>query len=133
MLCRLKKDSISSEDAPKWSSSATSRLTSPDFPVSTIQGTPGRSLGHGGSKACMASAYAGGDVAKQASSRGMPIVFFIVASLGRCVSSLTGARKIGRAHVCTPVTNAQLVCRLLLEKKKTQTKQNTNITVATQK
>src|SRR3546814_9188366 len=26
--------------------------------------------------------------------------------------------KIGRAHVCTPVTNAQLVCRLLLEKKK---------------
>src|SRR3546814_4232797 len=28
--------------------------------------------------------------------------------------------KIGRAHVCTPVTNAHLVCRLLLEKKKTQ-------------
>src|SRR3546814_8557025 len=26
--------------------------------------------------------------------------------------------KIGRAHVCTPVTNAPLVCRLLLEKKK---------------
>src|SRR3546814_9830008 len=26
--------------------------------------------------------------------------------------------EIGRAHVCTPVTNAQLVCRLLLEKKK---------------
>src|SRR3546814_6602750 len=25
--------------------------------------------------------------------------------------------KIGRAHVCTPVTNAQLVCRNLLEKK----------------
>src|SRR3546814_5874830 len=25
--------------------------------------------------------------------------------------------QIGRAHVCTPVTNAQLVCRLLLEKK----------------
>src|SRR3546814_2350815 len=25
----------------------------------------------------------------------------------------------GRAHVCTPATNAQLVCRLLLEKKKT--------------
>src|SRR3546814_4124562 len=24
-------------------------------------------------------------------------------------------RKIGRAHVCTPVPNAQLVCRLLLE------------------
>src|SRR3546814_8119607 len=29
-------------------------------------------------------------------------------------------RKIGRAHVWTPVTNAHLVCRLLLEKKKTK-------------
>src|SRR3546814_3317279 len=28
------------------------------------------------------------------------------------------ALEIGRAHVCTPVTNAQLVCRLQLEKKK---------------
>src|SRR3546814_2268961 len=28
---------------------------------------------------------------------------------------------IGRAHVCTPVTNAHLVCRFLLGKKKTQT------------
>src|SRR3546814_10105410 len=27
-------------------------------------------------------------------------------------------RKIGREHVCTPVTNAHLVCSLLLEKKK---------------
>src|SRR3546814_12826760 len=27
------------------------------------------------------------------------------------------APQIGRAHVCTPVTNAHLVCRLLLEKK----------------
>src|SRR3546814_6980827 len=26
--------------------------------------------------------------------------------------------EIGRAHVCTPVTNAHLVCRLLLEKNK---------------
>src|SRR3546814_10908190 len=26
-------------------------------------------------------------------------------------------REIGRAHVCTPVTNAHLVCLLLLEKK----------------
>src|SRR3546814_10690655 len=25
-------------------------------------------------------------------------------------------REIGRAHVCTPVTNAHLVCRLLLDK-----------------
>src|SRR3546814_4896053 len=27
--------------------------------------------------------------------------------------------EIGRAHVCTPVTTAHLVCRLLLEKQKT--------------
>src|SRR3546814_8973174 len=27
------------------------------------------------------------------------------------------ALQIGRAHVCTPVTNANLVCRLLLEQK----------------
>src|SRR3546814_8817663 len=30
---------------------------------------------------------------------------------------LADAAKIGRAHVCTPVTKAQLVCRLMLEKK----------------
>src|SRR3546814_5178535 len=29
----------------------------------------------------------------------------------------TAREKIGRAHVCTPVTNAHLVCRPLLEKK----------------
>src|SRR3546814_5754874 len=29
----------------------------------------------------------------------------------------SGRKEIGRAHVSTPVTNAQLVCRLLLEKK----------------
>src|SRR3546814_8519664 len=29
----------------------------------------------------------------------------------------TRSRQIGRAHVCTPVTNTHLVCRLLLEKK----------------
>src|SRR3546814_3714228 len=35
------------------------------------------------------------------------------AILGYHVAGKTGtARKIGRAHVCTPVTNAQLVCRL---------------------
>src|SRR3546814_10852587 len=32
---------------------------------------------------------------------------------------ITLKRKIGRAHVGTPVTNAHLVCRLLLENKKT--------------
>src|SRR3546814_4858908 len=35
---------------------------------------------------------------------------------------LIGAQEqIGRAHVCTPVTNAHLVCRLLLEKKNKKT------------
>src|SRR3546814_10509769 len=34
--------------------------------------------------------------------------------------------EIGRAHVCTPVTNAHLVCRLLLEKKKRNKSQNTH-------
>src|SRR3546814_1703729 len=39
--------------------------------------------------------------------------------------------EIGRAHVCTPVTNAHLVCRLLLEKKKhTQRHYLRNTTVA---
>src|SRR3546814_1522080 len=33
--------------------------------------------------------------------------------------------QIGRAHVCTPVTNAHLVCRLLLEQKNTYKLQST--------
>src|SRR3546814_1914158 len=36
-------------------------------------------------------------------------------------------REIGRAHVRTPVTNAHLVCRLLLEKKKETTITNIHI------
>src|SRR3546814_7463278 len=35
--------------------------------------------------------------------------------------AVAASKKIGRAHVCTPVTNAHLVCRLLLEKKKKYT------------
>src|SRR3546814_10729787 len=41
----------------------------------------------------------------------------------------TGAQnafEIGRAHVCTPVTNAQLVCRLLLEKTNNTTNHTLN-------
>src|SRR3546814_4092752 len=34
-------------------------------------------------------------------------------------ANASGIAAIGRAHVCTPVTNAHLVCRLLLEKKNT--------------
>src|SRR3546814_1353946 len=42
------------------------------------------------------------------------------------ISNGTGTYvKIGRAHVGNPVTNAHLVCRLLLEKKKQQTTYHT--------
>src|SRR3546814_1497899 len=50
----------------------------------------------------------------------------VTISTSNCVTPRSGAesqtklmqvaRQIGRAHVCTPVTNAQLVFRLLLEK-----------------
>src|SRR3546814_10078973 len=41
---------------------------------------------------------------------------------GQCANAASTQQynEIGRAHVCTPVTNAQLVCRLLLEKNKQQ-------------
>src|SRR3546814_5951211 len=35
--------------------------------------------------------------------------------------SISVRGEIGRAHVCTPVTNAHLVCRLLLDKNTTST------------
>src|SRR3546814_8559679 len=42
-----------------------------------------------------------------------------VVSAGNVGASFASAiREIGRAHVGTPVTNAHIVCRLLLEKKK---------------
>src|SRR3546814_7582174 len=37
---------------------------------------------------------------------------------GGIFGSMMSTPKIGRAHVCTPVTNAHIVCRLLIEKKK---------------
>src|SRR3546814_9955379 len=39
------------------------------------------------------------------------------ASLGATMARTSVKGEIGRAHVCTPVTNAHLVCRILLEKK----------------
>src|SRR3546814_2763592 len=41
----------------------------------------------------------------------------LMAELGVDRALMFPTLEIGRAHVCTPVTNAQLVCRLLLEKK----------------
>src|SRR3546814_8540173 len=38
------------------------------------------------------------------------------------------APEIGSAHVCTPVTNAHTVCRLLLSKQRTVTTHTTTIT-----
>src|SRR3546814_8579053 len=47
------------------------------------------------------------------------LALFVATGFGLC--RIVGIwRQIGRAHVCTPVTNAHLVCRLLLEKKKHQ-------------
>src|SRR3546814_1404408 len=41
-----------------------------------------------------------------------------VGGSGSLVATVDNAgNEIGRAHVCTPVTNAHLVCRLMLEKK----------------
>src|SRR3546814_10718793 len=52
----------------------------------------------------------------------MPSFGYSRASLIACATawldSSAARMQIGRAHVCTPVTNAHLVCRLLLEKKK---------------
>src|SRR3546814_7046675 len=49
-------------------------------------------------------------------------LFEHVAHAGRADAD----EQIGRAHVCTPVTNAHLVCRLLLEKKKNTTTTHTS-------
>src|SRR3546814_7702800 len=40
-----------------------------------------------------------------------------ISMAARIGDGYTQPDEIGRAHVCTPVTNAHLVCRLLLEKK----------------
>src|SRR3546814_10559464 len=47
---------------------------------------------------------------------GMASIFFIFMKLSDRVNQRL-LFEIGRAHVCTPVTNAHLVCRLMLEKK----------------
>src|SRR3546814_3307604 len=57
----------------------------------------------------------GGDVSKYADAQEM--VEQSLDVFGRLDGLASIAGKIGRAHVGTPVTNAHLVCRLLLEKK----------------
>src|SRR3546814_6783715 len=57
------------------------------------------------------------DVLEAAGDR--PVVFRTLDIGGdKALPYLREADEIGRAHVRTPVTNAHLVCRLLLEKKK---------------
>src|SRR3546814_7434326 len=53
-----------------------------------------------------------------------------IAVLAGPLDDLIALAEIGRAHVGTPVTNAHLVCRLLLEKKKNNTAQPYNTVVA---
>src|SRR3546814_1040044 len=55
-----------------------------------------------------------------------------VRGRGFAVDVAADLTQIGRAHVCTPVTNAHIVCRLLLEKKKQQQQLTTSISVTTQ-
>src|SRR3546814_8695572 len=74
------------------------------------------------SAACVASvACTGASVAGAASGSDAAIARASAStpwSRIRFKATAPGERQIGRAHVCTPVTNAHLVCRLLLEKKK---------------
>src|SRR3546814_6438368 len=46
------------------------------------------------------------------------VIFLLLIGVAKPAGQLERGQ-IGRAHVCTPVTNAHLVCRLLLEKKNT--------------
>src|SRR3546814_10111891 len=52
------------------------------------------------------------------------ILGFLAPGAPAGLGAREGLMEIGRAHVCTPVTNAHLVCRLLLEKKKYKTHYN---------
>src|SRR3546814_7431760 len=56
--------------------------------------------------------------AENAPSRTPSRMAAIPRSVRSVIAVLLQKQEIGRAHVCTPVTNAHLVCRLLLEKKK---------------
>src|SRR3546814_9781744 len=50
--------------------------------------------------------------------RELGVRYVLEGSLRKAEKRVRITGQIGRAHVCTPVTNAHLVCRLLLEKKK---------------
>src|SRR3546814_8205502 len=50
-------------------------------------------------------------------NKDLPPQFYTSADYYSSALSMSLERQIGRAQVCTPVTNAHLVCRLLLDKK----------------
>src|SRR3546814_10170727 len=54
-----------------------------------------------------------------------PVVHLSTQHLAKQDIATLTTYQIGRAHVWTPVTNAHLVCRLLLETKKPKEPQNT--------
>src|SRR3546814_4707996 len=59
--------------------------------------------------------------ARASSASRRKLVVSIIGGGTRAIEAAGGGgdgTEIGRAHVCTPVTNAHPVCRLLLEKKK---------------
>src|SRR3546814_6493487 len=64
-----------------------------------------------------------------------PIDHMVALTLtGMCSAMPSTMMKIGRAHVCTPVTNAHIVCRLLLEKKTSMTiKKQTHLIIQVHK
>src|SRR3546814_12968300 len=85
--------------------------------TSDLSGANGAVLGQRAadrSDACGGAGHAGGLAAPSLLSRHDPI-FLDDRDAHRATRS---AGEIGRAHVCTPVTNAHLVCRLLRETKK---------------
>src|SRR3546814_10147098 len=82
-----------------------------------------------GSEAAMNETLRGYLSALRAPLPGAPLVLVghstAFAAMGVAAPKAGGGLvQIGRAHVCTPVTNAHLVCRLLLEKKNKIPKHN---------
>src|SRR3546814_3312044 len=76
--------------------------------LETVEALRGVAGGDGGEPPFMA----------QALLRFSSMQSFQAAIAGEHAAEIMGDIPIGRAHVSTPVTNAHLVCRLLLEKEK---------------
>src|SRR3546814_5125219 len=107
-----------------------STLTDPLFPYTTLfrsdaplSSTKANNMTTPGKELLFLALGGSGEIGMNANLYGCDGKW-IMADLGVTFGShdYPGIDKIGRAHVCTPVTNAHLVCRILLEKKnKTKT------------